>query len=449
MNFSNKKVLVIGIGLSGISACKLLTKVGANVTISDNKQLDKIKADLTELNQLNVNIVAGENPDDIILNFDVVVLSPSVPKELPFIKKAVQNNIKVIPEIELAYLLLKGNVIGITGTNGKTTTTNLIYNIFKEYFESVFEVGNIGKPLSDYVLKSNDNSYFITELSSYMLESIEDFHPKTSIILNITEDHLIRHKTMENYKNAKMNIFKNNTPQNNVILSLDDEYTKNIQNIIGNTYFFTITDNTSAHMYIKDGYIYENISQNNEKFIKIEDIKILGMHNLYNVMAASICAILEGIDKNIIIDVIKNYMGVEHRIEYVKTIDNVTYYNDSKGTNVDATLCAIDSMVRPIVLIAGGDEKNVDLGDLVNKINEKVKFCVFVGKTKDRLKNLCIEKGYDSFFIANDYEEAVKYASYKTKNGECVLLSPACASFDMFDNFEQRGDYFKQLVNEL
>lgn len=448
--FLNKKVLVIGIGLSGISACKLLSKVGANVTISDSKKLDQIKFDLKQIEKLGVNVITGSNPDDIVLEFDLIVLSPSVPKDLPFIKKAIDNNVKVIPEIELAYLLLKGHIIGVSGTNGKTTTTNLIYTIFKNNFDSVFETGNIGKPISDYVLESKDRSYFIVELSSYMLETVNDFHAKTSILLNISEDHLIRHKTMKNYINAKMNIFKNNTSNDNVILSLDDKYTKDMErHVTGNIYLFTLTDNKSASMYVKNGYIYENITDKNEKFIKIDDIKILGKHNLYNIMAASIAALLENIDKDIIINTITNYMGVEHRIEYVKTINNVTYYNDSKGTNVDATLCAIDAMVRPTVLIAGGDEKNVSLDELVNKIDEKVKYCVFVGKTKDKLKDLCIAKGYDKFQVANDYIEALGYASSIASDGDCVLLSPACASFDMFDNFEQRGDYFKQLVNKL
>lgn len=448
MEFANKNALVIGVGLSGISACKLLNKVNANITISDSKTEDNIKFDLTELKEIGVDIVLGKNPDDIILDFDLVVLSPSVPKTLSFIEKAIENNIKVIPEIELAYNILNGTIIGITGTNGKTTTTNLIYSIFKEAFNNVYETGNIGKPLSDYAFGSPSDSYFITELSSYMLETVQDFYVKTSIILNVTEDHMLRHKTMENYKNAKMNIMKNQTSCDNVILNLDDEYTKNMEsNAL--IYYFTLSDNDSASMYIKNNCIYENITSKNSKFIDIADIKILGRHNLYNIMASAICALLENIDKCLIINVIKNYMGVEHRIEYVRTLNNVTYYNDSKGTNVDATICAIDAMIRPIILIAGGDEKNVPLDELALKINDKVKFCIFVGKTKNKLSELCNKQGYNNYYIANDYIDVVNMAKEKAKDGDCVLLSPACASFDMFDNFEQRGDYFKELVLKL
>ncbi len=450
MDFTNKKVLVVGIGLSGISACKLLHKVSAKVTISDSKKLEHINFDLSEINELGIEIMAGENPDSRILDFDVVVLSPSVPLSVPFVQKAIANNILVMPEIELGFNILKGKIIGITGTNGKTTTTNLIYTIFKEVFTSVFETGNIGKPVCDYALSSNDDSYFVTELSSYMLETVKDFKVKTAIVLNLTEDHMLRHKTMENYKNAKMNIMNNQTKDDNVILCLDDEYTKEMQSYAtGKVHFFTVTDNQNASMYIKDGCIYNNMFSKNEKFLKLSDIKILGVHNLYNIMAASICSILEGIEIEVITNVIKKYMGVEHRIEFVKEINGVTYYNDSKGTNVDATLCAIDAMVRPTILIAGGDEKNVSLDELVYKIKDKVKFCIFVGKTKDKLKDLCIENGYNDFVVVNTYEECVNFAFEKAQSGECVLLSPACASFDMFANYEQRGKCFKELVLKL
>ncbi len=449
MNFSNKKVIVIGIGLSGISACKLLNKVNADITISDSKNKEDIKFDLSELEELGVNIITGQNPENI-LDFDIVVLSPSVPKSVPFIQKALENNIPVIPEIELAYYLLKGNIIGVTGTNGKTTTTNLTYTIFKKAFSSVFETGNIGKPISDYALESNESSYFITELSSYMLETVEKFHVKTAIILNVTEDHMLRHKTMENYTNAKMNIMNNQTENDNVILNFDDSLTQGMNTYgKGKVHYFTLSDNKECSMYIENNCIYENITGKGQKFIDIDDIKILGRHNLYNIMASSIAGIIEGIEKDVIVDVIKNYMGVEHRIEFVKSINDVTYYNDSKGTNVDAALCAIDAMVRPTILIAGGDEKNVSLDELVYKIKDKVKFCIFVGKTKDKLKNLCLENDYNDFYVAEDYIDAVNYASEKAVSGECVLLSPACASFDMFDNFEQRGNYFKELVLKL
>ncbi len=450
MDFSNKKVLVIGIGLSGISACKLLHKLGAKVTISDSKELDKINFDLSEVKEMNIEIISGKNPDDCILDFDLVVLSPSVPLALPFIQKAIENNIKVIPEIELAYIASKGNVIGITGTNGKTTTTNLIYTIFKNAFESVFETGNIGNPVSDYALESKENSYFITELSSYMLESVQDYHVKTAIILNITEDHLLRHKTMENYKNAKMNIMNNQNEHDSVILNLDDEYTKNMKSSVkGKVYFFTTTSDNSATMYIKDGYIYENFTGNDKPFIKISDIKILGVHNLYNIMASSIAALIEGISTEVIVETVSKYLGVAHRIEYVRTLDDVMYYNDSKGTNVDAALCAINAMVRPTILIAGGDEKNVSLDDLVLKMKESVKFSILVGKTKEKIATLCEQYGYDNFVVVEDYIEAVNLAREIAVEGDCVLLSPACASFDMFQNFEQRGDYFKELVNSL
>ncbi len=251
-------------------------------------------------------------------------------------------------------------------------------------------------------------------------------------------------------KQAKMNIMNNQDENDSVILNYDDEYTKSMKDYSKvKTYFFTITSEETANMYIKDGYIYSNFEDNHEKFIDLKDIKILGIHNLYNIMASSIASLINGIDKELIIDVIKEYMGVEHRIEFVREFEGISFYNDSKGTNVDATLCAIDAMVRPIVLIAGGDEKNVSLDELVYKIKDKVKFCVFVGKTRDKLKSLCLENGYESFYVANDYIDAVEYSKNMANDGECVLLSPACASFDMFNNFEERGNYFKDLVNKL
>lgn len=450
MNLENKKVIVIGIGLSGISACILLKNFTPFVTISDNKSIENIDFDLTELENLGVNIITGKNPDDIILDYDLIVVSPGVPFTLPFLVKAKEHNIEIIPEIELSYYFLKGNIVGITGTNGKTTTTDLTYNIFKENFSSVFLSGNIGIPLSDKVLESTETSYFITELSSYMLEKVDTFHCNIAIVLNVTEDHMLRHKTMENYAQAKKNITKNQTIDDFLILNYDDAITRSMaENSLAKVLFFTITDDDTMDMYIKDNFIYENITGKNQKLIDIRKIKILGVHNLYNIMASAIASLCANIDKSKIVDVIENYMGVAHRIEFVKDIENVLYYNDSKATNVDASLCAINAMVRPTILIAGGDEKNVALDDLVLKIKENVKFAVFVGLTKTKLANLCEEYGYENFYVANDYIEAVNYAKNIAINGDCVLLSPACASFDMFKNYECRGDYFKELVTNL
>lgn len=450
MDFLNKKVIVIGIGISGISVCKLLIKLGANVTIVDNKNIDDIKYDLSELKNNNVNIITSKNPDDFILDYDIIVVSPSVSLTSSFITKAKKHNALIIPEIEVAYFCLKGNIIGITGTNGKTTTTDLTYNIFKNAYDKVFEVGNIGTPISDYALQSNDDSYFITELSSYMLEAIDKFHVNTAIVLNIADDHLIRHKTMENYILAKKNILKNQTKKDFLILNYDDEVTKEFsKDSVAKVLYFTLSNNDKLDMYVNDGAIYENITGNNLKLIDIKNIKLLGNHNLYNIMASTLSALCNGINKKIIVDTLQNYYGVEHRLEYVKTINCVNYYNDSKATNVASTLCAIDAMVSPTVLIAGGDEKFQPLDELVLKIIDKIEYCVFAGTTKNKLAELCIKYGYNNFYVADSYDEAVEYSKKIAKPNWSVLFSPACASFDYFDNFEHRGNYFKKLVLKI
>ncbi len=450
MDLKNKKVLVSGIGRSGVSAAKLLIKVGANVTLQDNKEKDKLDYNLKELEDMGISLIVGKNPDEEIENFDILVVSPGLPLRLDFVKKAYSLNIPVIGEVELASFFIKGKIIGITGTNGKTTTTALVGEIMKTTYEKTHIVGNIGLPISDYVLESDEKDVFVVELSSYMLESVDSFHTDVATVLNLSEDHIERHGDYKSYIEAKKRIFNNQTEKNFAILNYDDEVTKNMKvDTKGKIIYFSAEEQGENFVYLKDEIIYVNVDGKVIELVNTNDLIILGIHNIYNVMSAIGIAIAMNITVENIRKAIKNFKGVEHRIEYVRTINEIEYYNDSKGTNVDATLKAINAMKKPIVLIVGGYDKKVSLQPLVESFAGKVSLGIYLGDTQDKLVEISKEKKFDNYICVNSYEEAVQVAYKKSKKGEVVLLSPACASFDMFKNFEHRGEFFKELVNKL
>ncbi len=450
MNFKNKNVLVSGIGRSGVSAAKLLINVGANVTMQDSKSEDKLDYDLTELKNIGVSFILGKNPNEEIEKFDILVVSPGLPLRLDFIKKAYELKIPVIGEVELASMFVKGKIVGITGTNGKTTTTALVGEIIKTTYEKTHVVGNIGIPFSDYVLNSDADDVFVVELSSYMLETIDTFHNNVATVLNLSEDHIERHGNYENYILAKKRVFENQKESDFAVLNFDDKVTVDMdKDTKAKTIYFSLESEGENFIYLKDNKIFANIDGVINEIISVNEIKILGVHNIYNVMSAVGISIAMGISLGNIKNAIKKFKGVEHRIEFVRSIDGVDYYNDSKGTNVDATIKAINAMTKPIVLIVGGYDKKVDLTPLVESFNGKVSLGIYLGEVKEKLILLSQKNNFDKFICADSYEEAVKYAFEKSKKGEAVLLSPACASFDMFKNFEHRGDFFKELVSRL
>ncbi len=454
----NKKILVIGAARSGLAATRLLLNHGYSVVLTDNrdpeaiaKEFPMIEQDLKKLvNKKNqsLELVFGEQINPERLNeFEFIVTSPGVPETVPIIQEADKAGVQILAEPELAYRFSKTPFIAITGTNGKTTTTTLTGEIFKNSGRETKVVGNIGDAVSNHVDKTDENAIFVTEIGSFQLSRCYDFKPEGSLILNITPDHLDRHKTMQNYINAKARIYQSQDENDFVILNLDDKNTKNLaQNSPVKKYYISLKQEVTNGAYLKDGQCYLKINNKTIPLISQEEIAIKGLHNVQNVLGASLLTYLAGVDLNVIQQTLKEFKGVEHRQEVVGEFNGIKYINDSKGTNTDAAIIAIDAMDRPTILIAGGYDKKEDYTKFAKKIKEKVKQVILLGVTKDDIKNSLENEDYHNYILTESFEEAVATAKENAQNGDVVLLSPACASWDMFDNYEQRGELFKQLV---
>lgn len=451
MNLKNKKVLLVGLAKTGVSTIKHLNRLGAKVVVNDIKDKDKLKDILDELSDLNnVEYILGHHPENID-DIDMTVVSPGVPLDLPFILKIKSKNIEIIGEVELAYRLSKNPIfIGITGTNGKTTTTSLVGEIFKKANRDTYIVGNIGNPVIDTVELTNEDSYLITELSSFQLESIVDFKPKVASILNFSPDHLNRHHTMENYIAAKANIFKNQDENDFAILNYDDmEVRKLAPKCKGQIIFFSRKEKLEKGVYLDENnniviHIDEKIVLLNKK-----ELSLPGNHNLENCMAAIAMAYVCNINLDTLKHILKTFKAVEHRLEYVRTINDIMFVNDSKGTNPDSTIKAITSYESPVILIAGGYNKESDFNELLEIGKENIKSLVLMGETADIIEKTAKEKNYKSIIRVNNMKEAVEVSYKQAEKGDVVLLSPACASWDMYKSFEARGCDFKDNVNNL
>ena len=445
MLVTGKKVLVFGSGISGIGAVKLLEDHGAEVVLYDgNESLDQ--ASLREQLGEKTTIVLGEFPEHLLEELELVVLSPGVPTDLPVMK---EHGIQVIGEVELAYAFGKGDVLAITGTNGKTTTTSLLGEIMKCHQEEVFVVGNIGNPYTVAAGQMTEHSVAVAEMSSFQLESIETFRPKVSAILNFTPDHLNRHHTMEAYVEAKKQIAKNQTAEDYCVLNYEDERTKAFgEEVKAQVLYFSSAHKLERGIYLDDGKM---IYKNPEEVIvcHVDELQILGIHNYENVMAAVAMAAVYGVPMDTIRKAILAFKGVEHRIEYVTEKDGVVYYNDSKGTNPDAAIKGIQAMNRKTVLIGGGYDKNSEYTEWIQAFDGKVKQLILIGATREKIAQDAEKCGFHDYVFADTFEEAVLLAAKTAKSGEAVLLSPACASWGMFPNYEVRGEKFKEIVNSL
>lgn len=448
MLVTGKKVLVFGSGISGIGAVKLLEDHGAEVVLYDgNESLDQ--ASLREQLGEKTTIVLGEFPEHLLEELDLVVLSPGVPTDLPVILAMKEHGIQVIGEVELAYAFGKGDVLAITGTNGKTTTTSLLGEIMKCHQEEVFVVGNIGNPYTVAAGQMTERSVAVAEMSSFQLESIETFRPKVSAILNFTPDHLNRHHTMEAYVEAKKQIAKNQTAEDYCVLNYEDERTKAFgEEVKAQVLYFSSAHKLERGIYLDDGkMIYKNPEE--EIVCHVDELQILGIHNYENVMAAVAMAAVYGVPMDTIRKAILAFKGVEHRIEYVTEKDGVVYYNDSKGTNPDAAIKGIQAMNRKTVLIGGGYDKNSEYTEWIQAFDGKVKQLILIGATREKIAQDAEKCGFHDYVFADTFEEAVLLATKTAKSGEAVLLSPACASWGMFPNYEVRGEKFKEIVNSL
>ena len=451
MEVKNKKVLVFGLGISGIGAGKILEAHGADVVLYDGNQKlteEKVRKQLGE--DSNAKIVIGEFPEEILENLDMTVLSPGVPTDLPVIEKMRKQGVTVIGEVELAYQYGKGDVLAITGTNGKTTTTTLLGEIMKNYQDNVYVVGNIGTPYTTAASLMTDDTITVAEMSSFQLESIVDFRPRVSAILNFTPDHLNRHHTMEAYVNAKKNIAKNQTEDDYCILNYEDELTREFgKEVKAKVLYFSSQRKLEEGIYLEDGNIIYHYGNVSEKICHVDELQILGTHNHENVMAACAMAAVYGVPGEKIRESVKAFKGVEHRIEYVTEKDGVAYYTDSKGTNPDAAIKGIQAMNRPTVLIGGGYDKGSEYTEWINSFDGKVKKLILIGDTKEKIAEDARKCGFTDYEFADTFEEAVLTAAKIAESGEAVLLSPACASWDMFPSYEVRGEKFKEIVKSL
>ena len=404
MNLKNKNILLVGLAKTGISTIKHLNKLGAKVVVNDIKDKDKLKGILDELSDLNnVEYILGYHPENVD-DIDMAVVSPGVPLDLPFILKLKSKNIEIIGEVELAYRLSQNPMfIGITGTNGKTTTTSLVGEIFKKANIDTYIVGNIGNPVIDTVDTANENSVLVTELSSFQLESIDTFKPHVSAILNFTEDHLNRHHTMEAYMEAKARIFKNQDEKDFCILNYDDKDVRSLSdNVKAKKIFFSRKKSLDCGIYLDED---NNIIINIDKKIKLlnkDELSLPGNHNLENCMAAAAIAYVSNIDIDVIREVLKTFAGVEHRQEFVRNLNGIMFVNDSKATNPDSSIKAIESYNRPIVLIAGGMDKQSSFDEFLDAAKENVYALVLLGETAQKIKECAQNKGFDNITVVKD-----------------------------------------------
>jgi len=446
-----KRILVVGMGKSGIAATQALLKLKAVVSVYDRKEEDKIDTCLIQfLKNKNVTCYFGEEPDNTG-DLDMVVISPGVPLDTGFVQKAKDAGAEVIGELEIAYRVGRGKYVAITGTNGKTTTTTLVGEIFKNSGRKTYVVGNVGVAVISKALCTTEDDWLVTETSSFQLETTKHFRPEISVLLNITPDHMDRHKTIENYARAKAMIFQNQDQSQYFIVNHDDaESMKLVDQCPAKVIPFSRKMELPVGCYVLDGDIV--IRNEQGQIIDIcskDELKIPGAHNLENALASAAAAYFAGIPEDVIAKTLREFEGVEHRLEFSGEVDGVRFVNDSKGTNPDASIKALEAMKGRVILIAGGYDKGSDYEEFIHAFQGKVKHLVLLGKTAPKIKETAERLGFTDITMCRDMDECVKTGFKLASPGDTVLLSPACASWDMYTCFEQRGEHFKNCVRDL
>lgn len=441
--------LIVGAGRSGIDSARLLRQLGESFVLYDGKtDLDTVA--VCERIGCECRFLLGELHDGDLDGIDICVTSPGVPLFSDVLKAVAGKGIPIWSEIELAYRHDKGTLVAITGTNGKTTTTALTYAIFKKWNEHTLLVGNIEIPYTGLALDSVDGGWTVAEISSFQLETMRTVKPKVSAILNITPDHLDRHGSMDGYIKVKESITQNQDDSDFCVLNYEDDVLRDFGGKAPcRVVFFSSARVLENGWYYRDGAIYLSENGSVTKLLDTDDINLVGLHNFENIMAAAAMAHCAGVPLDIIRDAAKQFVAVEHRIEFVREKDGVKYYNDSKGTNTDAAIKAIDAMPGKTVLIGGGYDKHADFTDWVKRFPGKVKKLILLGQTAQQIADTCNKVGFSDYVFAETLEEAVSLAHAAAKKGDCVLLSPACASWGMFKNYQQRGEMFKAFVRGL
>ena len=451
MDLQNKTVLVIGTGKSGIGAAGLLSKAGAKTILFDsNEKLDVEALKEKTAGISSLQIVTGTLPSGLEEQVELLVISPGVPIDSDMVVSFEKRGIPVWGEIELAYAFSKGEVIAITGTNGKTTTTTLVGEIMSAYKPSVFVVGNIGNPYTDIAMDTKEDSVVVAEISSFQLETIHTFAPKVSAILNITPDHLNRHHTMECYVKTKEKIASNQTKEDVCVLNYEDAYTRAFgDKCPAKVVFFSSKRELADGLFLQGEEIMLAENGKAQKLMNIHEMNLVGLCNVENVMAAiAICRAMD-VPMDVILATVRQFKAVEHRIEFVATKNGVDYYNDSKGTNPDAAIQGIRAMTKPTILIGGGYDKQSEYDEWIENFDGKVKAFVLIGQTRDKIAECARKHGVSNIILADTFEEAFEICVQNAVPGDAVLLSPACASWGMFPNYEVRGKMFKEMVHQL
>ncbi len=450
-NIKNKNVLVVGLGKSGIAAVQAMLRLQAKVAIQDVKKEEEIDPQLSSfLKGQGVTCYFDRIPPDMG-EFDMLILSPGVSPELPFIEEARAKGVEIVGELEIAFRIGRGNYVAITGTNGKTTTTTLVGEIFKAAKRKTYVVGNIGVAVISASMDAEEDAWLVTETSSFQLETTKYFKPAVSAILNLTPDHLNRHHTMKAYGQAKAKIFANQSEDGYLVINYDDKACYRLSaGCRARVIPFSRREELDLGAFILDGRIViKNEEGNIIDICGTDQLRIIGDHNLENALAAAAIAYFAGIDEKTIGRTIGDFAGVEHRLEFCGEIEGVKYYNDSKGTNVDAAVTALKAVKENIVLIAGGDAKGQTFDSFIEAFCGRVKKLILLGRDAHFIQEAAQRHGFNDYVFCRDMDECVRKAYETAVPGDTVLLSPACASWDMYSNFEQRGKHFKDCVNRL
>lgn len=457
---SHKKVFVLGAARSGISAAHLLLKLGAEVVINDAAQPKSGEHWVGELREKGTRVIVGEHPEGLLdEGFDLIVKNPGISYRHPYLLEAAKRGIPVVTEIELGYWILEGLLIGITGSNGKTTTTTLVGEMFQQASRETIVAGNIGHVFSEQVQASHSNTVIVTELSSFQLKGTNDFRPHIACLLNLYQHHLDYHETYEDYTASKLRLFQNQRETDYAVLNWDQEQVRNqVSSIKAQLYWFSTKEFVPQGVYIADAELngskerwiyYKQASGSPQPLLPVSSILLLGEHNLENVLASIMISLLGGVEIQHIIEVLEQFRGVEHRLEFVAEKHGVRYYNDSKATNPEATQKAIQSFSQPIILIAGGLERGENLEELIPLLRTSVHTLISYGETKERLYEMAKRAEVGRAEQVDGVQGAVLRAAELAQAGDLVLLSPACASWDLYSSFEERGRIFKQAVNTL
>ena len=453
MDLSGKKVLVIGAGISGFAAAKIAKKLGAEVVLSDAKAEKDIKYDFAPLRAAGIALVFGPQQESLLDGVSLVLVSPAVPCRIPIIQAAYRRKIRVTTEVELAYELAESPICAVTGTNGKTTTVTLLGLLLATRFNPVGVGGNIGVPLSEEALRVGKGGCIAAEISSYQMEATADFHPHVAAVLNVTPDHIVRHGSMEVYQQMKERMFAQQTAADFLVLNYDDPATRSMkERAQAVVCYFSRKEELSEGAIVRDGQLLIRWQGQEYPLCQVSELGIKGGHNVENALAAAASAFLAGCEPQAMVKVLKEFKGVEHRIEFVRTLDGVSYYNDSKATNTDSAIKALDTFDEGIILLAGGDDKMTDLTEFMQLVKKQVHELILIGAAAERFEQAALAGGIAAVHIHRvgySMEKAVSLAHELARAPEVVLLSPACASFDMYDGMAERGRDFKRLVNKL